>query len=451
MNIRNMLEGYQTAHFLRLHTPGHAGRGSWPAAAYDVTELPDTDDLANPQGAILAAQRNAAQLYGAQHSFFLTQGSTVGIQAMVLYAAQQQRTLFLPRAVHMSVVNACILAGIQPRWLPLAWVAAQDLPYTPVEAFAQCAQVRRSALLVVYPDYYGRCMPLAAAFAAAGTDTLRLVDQAHGAHLTFIRGLAPDAGTLGAHMWVAGAHKTLPAPTQTALLHIQGVDARQTMHMLRLVHTTSPSFPLLMGLEDALCTMQNNPERVAQWVQSCDQTRTQINQLPGLHCWRADEFAGWQVDPLRFTVDVRGRGISGYAAAEQLSRLGVQVEMADAARILLLTSIQLDQADYDRLVHALAALAPAASAPAPPMIMPLVLPDVAMSLREAALRPAAWVPPQQAAGRIAAQAFGLYPPGVPLCMPGERVPADAIAALHLGVSGGASAFGLWQGRIAVVE
>lgn len=453
--VYRMLAGAAGRKALRFHTPGHKGRIRLPFAAFDLTELPGTDALHEPSGALLEAAAEAASCWRAGQSFLLVNGSTAGIQAMTLWAAMERRKIVLPRDCHVSAIYACAIAGMQPVWLDPVWSGADQLSRFSLDCLDRLPD-SKFALFLTYPDYYGRCIGLdAVKTRLAGHDGVILADSAHGAHFAFSDLLPPDAGSV-ADAWVTGAHKTLPAPTQTALLHVKDPgNGPAIARFLRSVTTTSPSFPLLAGLDDSRLLMQRSGSALDSLVESCDNLAARLNRLPGLRCWREEDalsmgYGGF--DPTRLVVDVRGLGLNGWQAGERLRALGVEPELCDIYRVVLIATVMDDEPMLNQLVWAFEQLA--AERQDHPFFGGIAgVPargEAVMTIREAWFSKAVQVPVEQAAGRIAAEPFGAYPPGIALCAPGEVITADAIALARQAQALGGGLFGVRQGALAVV-
>ena len=143
-----MLKAHAKGKHLSFHTPGHKAKG------WDITELSYSDNLACPQGAILRAERDAAEILGADRSFFLTDGSTAGVLSM-LYAAKRlgARSVAFPENAHKSVYNGCKLLGLRPVLLSVPRWRFVTLQPPRGELTAKIGGA--DALLLVSPDYYG--------------------------------------------------------------------------------------------------------------------------------------------------------------------------------------------------------------------------------------------------------------------------------------------------------
>lgn len=435
----------------RMHMPGHKGRGmKWLSAAMDMTELKDTDDLFGPESGIEKAQQAMAVSASAGATLMLTGGSTSGMLAMLLSAAQPGDSVIMPRGVHHSAVSGCILGGIQPIWIGEE-LDGEQMPVLREEAVlrAIARHPEARAVLITRPDYYGRVMPLRKIVAAAHEKgMLVLVDEAHGAHFNWWP--EPEsAGRLGADYWVQSAHKTLGALTPGAWLHMSNPEwMEKTRARLRLIHTSSPSFLVMTSLDETRAWMDENGlralRRLMGWARAL---RARVETMPGLYD-AARTFENF--DPTRLTIDVSGRGITGWRAQAELSAAGVEVEMADHRRVVAILSVHDRKEDLERLGNALEAL-PFEMSPVQRAASP-VFAQAVLSPRQAALGRVRKIPLEQAAGCICARSVGLYPPGIAWMAPGDRISRMQIFSMRRAIEAGGTPFGLAeQGQIWVTD
>ncbi len=393
--------------FARFHMPGHKGR----LDPLDMTEIARTDDLYAPQAGIAEAERMAAISCGAAHTLMLTGGATAGILAMILERVPPGGKLLLARNAHHAALSACVWGGVDA-------VFTDDLP----AAIRENPDAR--AVLVTRPDYYGACMNLAPVVQAAHARGMRvLVDEAHGAHFPWWE--APQsAGRLGADAWVQSAHKTLPALTGAAFLHLSGsVDAARARRFLRMVQTSSPPFLILRSLDNARAWMDAHGARALEDLLGLlAEFRARLGGLSGYTDASAD-------DPTRLVIDTRGRGLSGLDAQARLAERGVDVEMADDARVVCICTVCDRAEDFDRLYNALSAIPQGEPLPPVPPLGTTPPGPRALSVRDAALAPQEAVPLADAVGRVASVPAGMYPPGVPLVLPGETITETCVNRL----------------------
>jgi len=423
---------------IRMHMPGHKGRLSFDSS-WDITELPNTDDLFAPQGGIAQAEALAARSAGAASSLLLTGGGTAGIMAMLLSLVPPGGKLIVPRDCHFSVLSACVWGDIQPVFVWPRVHGASGFSYIDAGDVEQTIQAHPDALavLVTRPDYRGVCMDLARVAAAAKAAGMwLLVDEAHGAHFNWPVDHQPKgAGALGAHLWVQSAHKTLPVLTGGAWLHLcDDVHTARARSVLRMVHTSSPSFPILVSLDEARAWMDAHGISALATLHGRIQTFWRLLQAGGSALRNAHELLDhMDVDPTRVVIDVSQQGYTGQEVYDWLGERGIDGEMADGNHVVLIPSVWDPTDALEQVGKALLALPKK-----PPLKPPLLMegrtaptpPQIAMRLREAALSVSAKpLPLAMAEGQVAACCAGVYPPGIPLIVPGERITAGAVKAL----------------------
>lgn len=414
------------------HMPGHKGHAPFgPVELYalDTTELPITDDLYAPEAGLREAQRLYARAAGAGATVFLHNGSTSGIHTMLQLWADEGEDVLLPRNAHLSAANACVLGGMNPVWMPVTQ-RADGYCYLAEETVlaALAAHPTAKALLVTRPDYYGGCMPLGRIAEAAHARGVRVVvDEAHGAHLPWLADI-PSAGACGADAWTQSVHKTLPGLTGAAVLHLRdAADAPAALRILRREQTSSPSFLLMLSIDDARAFMDEGEGRgrLEEAASAARALRRGLAATPYRDAYAAWGDTGQLFDPTRLVLEAPQ---GGAALAERLRLRGVDVEMTDHRRAVLILSCMDSAEKIHRLGDILAAL-PAQAAPLAVLPPQPPLPPQRLSMRRAALACCERVPLAQAAGRVAAASAGLYPPGIPLVCPGEEITEDAVSVL----------------------
>ncbi len=437
-----------------FHMPGHKkGRGIQREFArlmktdpfsLDLTELPGLDDLHKPAGPIKESQSAAARLFGADRTFYLINGTTVGIHAAVLTVCKEGEIL-LPRDVHLSVIGACILAGARPRYLPVKLDQEFFVPY-PARAEDIASVLQKNpgvkAVFQTYPSYYGLAGDLReAAKTAHGLSIPLIADEAHGAHFRFSQRLPATALESGADISIQSTHKTLGAFTQTSMLHLKSnlVDYREVARQLGILQSTSPSYLLMASLDAAVGHLESAGEPlVEETVSTALRAREKINNIPGLHCLGEDVFGRGEIvafDPTKLYISVKGLGLTGYQVADKLlKKYRISVELSDRFNILCMFSIGNTPQDADRLVSALNEIAGRRvrlkGAKISGGLGTLPLPQAALTPREAWFAARKTVLLKDAVGEVAAEIIAPYPPGVPLLCPGEIITSEIIETIH---------------------
>lgn len=418
------------------HMPGHKGQSPFGAAdlyALDTTELPNTDDLYAAEGGLREAMRLYADAAGAAKTIFLHNGSTAGNHVMLQMYAREGETVLLPRNAHLSAVNACVLGGMRVKWMPVRCTPDGYCYLEEADVLAAIhANPDAKAMLLVRPDYYGGAMREDAfrriADAAHHQGTKVVVDEAHGAHFPWCDGMT-SAGALGADAWVQSVHKTLMGLTGSAVLHLaDAADEQRAWTLLRREQTSSPSFLLMLSIDDSRAWMaEHGRARLRALSEAVADVRGRLASTP-YH----DAYADWAnlpvcFDPTRLVISAPQ---GGKRLAEQLREAGLDVEMADERRVVLILSV-MDEIDEIRRLPELLANIPVEEEKrfAPLMPMPEMM-EAVLTPRQAAMAEEILVPLDKAEGKIAAAAVGLYPPGIPLLAPGERVTRAIIKQLQ---------------------
>jgi arginine decarboxylase len=461
---------YNHDEVLAFHTPGHKkGKGMHARLAdllgarcleLDLGLTGGIDSLNRPTGCIRDAQRLAAELYGADETFFLINGTTCGVAAMVLAAARPGEKVLVPRNAHRSVVAALLFSGTVPAFFQPVFddETAQFLGVTPEaveEALAAHPDAR--AVVLTNPTYYGASSDLEAIAARVhARGMLLLVDEAHGPHLRFDPRLPRQAIDAGADAAVQSTHKVLGGLSQCSMLHCKGprLDARRVQAMLQLLQTTSPNYILLASLDVARMDMATGGQaHVARSVDLAEDARARINRVPGLRCFgreRVGQPGVHALDVTKLTVTVSGLGLSGYQAEELLRfRYRAQPEMSDAENVLCFVTLADTPKDVDRLVDALRRMADdhrgaARRAPALARVGDLFRappPPQRLSPRDAYFARARAVPLAEAAGAVSAETIVFYPPGIPALWPGQEITPAVIQHCLAMLEGGARATG----------
>ncbi|MDB5085872.1 MAG: hypothetical protein JWN30_2758 [Bacilli bacterium] len=448
MPLLHALESHIQRRPLSLHVPGHkagvglsSSLGVWlgHAAKLDLTELPGLDDLHHPAGAILEAQRLAAQAFGAERTYFLVNGSTCGNYAMISAVCRPGDLLLVARDCHVSVLRGLQLSGVVPIYLvPEVDARGATIGISPAAAARAVDRYPQAkGILITSPSYQGACSRLQEIAAIAhSAGMLLLVDEAHGAHFRFHPNLPQTAMEAGADLAVQSTHKTLGSLTQSAMLHAQGsrFSYQRLEAMLRKFQSTSPSYLLMASLDAARAYMQAEGEArlgaVIGWLASASR---ELSALKGVRVVSGAGSDPAQRDPLRWWIDC-SRLVTGFAAAEWLNRqMNLVAEYADLNGFLLIWSYADSRRTIERTTAALLGLgqffkqAPTGE-PVDEQKMSgwldrfdsCILPSVVYTPTEAENKDTCPVSVDSLDGKVAGEAIVPYPPGIPYVLPGER-------------------------------
>jgi arginine decarboxylase len=435
-----------------FHTPGHkSGKGISTRFrkfvgprifSIDLTTLDEVDSLQNPTGVIKEAQELAAKASGADRSYFLVNGTTVGNHAMVASMTGPGDKVLIARNCHRSALTGMIVSGAQPVFFQPAF--DRDLKLTLNVTFETVKQaidenLDSRVLLITSPNYYGLCAHIERIIPYAHEKGLIvLVDEAHGPHLKFNPKLPKSALEAGADLCVQSTHKIVGGMTQASMLHAKAgrINIDDVTNTLKLLQTTSPSYILMASLDLARMQMATEGKKLLnRTIKLAEEARAEINKISGISCFgkeRAQQAGMPDMDVTKLTITVADLGLSGYHVSQMLNtRFGIQVEMADPFHILVIVSIGDRQDDLNRLVDALRQISSETGLqgtllPLDKVHPPSLTNRFIMTPREAFYSDTEMVSIDRAAGRVAAEIVTVYPPGIPLLVPGEDISKHAI-------------------------
>jgi len=417
-----------------FHMPGHKRNPQFVPPNLldlDMTEIPGMDVLSSPTGIIRELQTEIAQFYGAEHSFLLVNGSSAGILAAVCATCADGDTLVVPRNAHASVYNAMVMSGAMPKYIMPQMTADGLAGGIAPSAFDELP--KGAAVLIVSPTYEGFVSDISAiASRVHSKGGVLIVDEAHGAHFPFSKVFPPSALSQGADIVIQSLHKTLPAPSQCALLHVKGprIDINRIKFLINAVQTSSPSYILMSVCDYMLRKLWQQPNFFEDYMYRLEKIRTHLPgeksaaalRLSGME--RVGENAIYDIDigKLLFTSHT---GLSAEALAKMMANeYKVQMEMAAGRHILAMTSVADTDEGFNRLKVAIDGLnskLPAIDVK-DSLLPPFFMPEFVIPPRQAVRLPSKEVPWEDAIGQVSGQLIAKYPPGIALVAPGERIP-----------------------------
>ena len=425
--IFDFLRRYTESDTLRLHMPGHKGQSLLGMESWDITEIHGADDLFHPEGIIRESEENASCMFGCR-TLYSTEGASLSIRAMLYLAHQHARLLgkspriLAGRNAHRSFLSGAVLLGLDVVWLqPAKKESYLSCAPTAEEIEAILSQADApTAVYLTSPDYLGGCADISAiADVCHRHGVLLLVDNAHGAYLRFLPTSAHPMD-LGADMVCDSAHKTLPALTGGAYLHLSDTIpeeiAAQAKPAMALFGTTSPSYLILASLDAVNGYLDDGyRDRLAETVEEiCDLRNALITH-------------GYDLlgeEPLKLTVSAKSYGYEGVDFADALRARNVECEFADRDFAVMMLTPETGKDGIARLREALLSIPKRQAITERPPEMGL--PEKIMSIREAAMAAKETVAAKDSLGRILADVSVSCPPAVPIVVCGERIDEDAL-------------------------
>ncbi|MEI7905573.1 MAG: aminotransferase class I/II-fold pyridoxal phosphate-dependent enzyme [Candidatus Firestonebacteria bacterium] len=431
---------------ISFHTPGHKHGDGIPKMFrdfvgsrifdIDLTLLEEVDSLQDPKTVIKEAQKLAAEAYGADFSFFLVNGTTIGNQAMILSVCSPGEKIIIPRNAHKSVLAGVILSGAIPVYLYPKYdlelgVICNVTPKQVEEKIIENPDAK--AILITSPTYNGIAADIREIVRVAHQyKKILLVDEAHGPHLKFHPDLPLSAMEGGADMCVESTHKIISGMTQASMLHARKtVDILKLKRILQLLHTTSPSYILMASLDVARMQMATQGREIlSKVINMANEARTDI-KAAGMECFGKEVIGRegiYDVDVTKLTIDTRAAGNSGYEVSRILNKqYGIQVEFAAPTNVLAIMSLGNTKEDIHRLLKALKEIKKGYT-PNEELIktvssvrMPEKESEVVLSPRDASFSNTKKIQFKEAIGMVSAEIICPYPPGIPVLAPGEKI------------------------------
>ncbi|TES56013.1 aminotransferase class I/II-fold pyridoxal phosphate-dependent enzyme [Halalkalibacterium halodurans] len=440
---------------VQFHIPGHKkGAGMDPAfrsfigdnaLSIDLINIGPLDDLHHPHGIIKEAQELAAEAFGADHTFFSVQGTSGAIMTMIMSVVGPGEKIIVPRNVHKSIMSAIVFSGATPVFIhpeidPLLGIS-HGITIEAVEK-ALDAHPDAKGLLVINPTYFGIAANLKKIVEFCHSrDVPVLVDEAHGVHIHFHEALPLSAMQAGADMAATSVHKLGGSLTQSSILNVREglVSAKRVQTIISMLTTTSTSYLLLASLDAARKHLATNGrDLIGYTIQLADQARDQINAIDGLYCVGKEilgTIATYDYDPTKLIISVKNLGITGYDAEVWLrEHYQIEVELSDLYNILCIVSFGDTEREMDLLVKALSELADlhkhGICERSPVSVYVPNIPTLAMSPRDAFYAETEVVPFEDSVGRTIAEFIMVYPPGIPILIPGENITESNLAYIR---------------------
>lgn len=363
--ILNFLESYRNRESVSFHMPGHKDGKIFKRlgyseeeilnAQYDITEIEGADNLFEPEGIIRETMDKFKKIYESRESFLLINGSSAGLIASMLATVPLGGKVIVTRNSHKSVFNALELGNMNPIYVYPEKYREYDIPgeIAPEsirKAFEENPDVK--AVILTSPNYYGITSKISEISKIVHEfGATLIVDQAHGAHLKFIKPeLAAENG--GADIVVVSTHKTLNSFTQSAVLNIYGenVNIASMASKLELIQSTSPSYLLMASLD--LCAdiiEKHGKELFCEWRSALDDFKRTAIWIKGFLFMMDDS----HLDDTKINLDATFLGLNGKELAQELEKRNIYTELYDGPICMCMTGIGNDRNDYLKLLSAM--------------------------------------------------------------------------------------------------
>ncbi len=469
-NLYEKLSSYAVSDYYGFHMPGHKRNKTITGAGLpyeiDITEIEGFDDLHHANGILKRAQERAAKIFHGEESYFLINGSTVGILSAILGCTQRGDKILMARNCHKSVYHAVYMNELEAVYV---YPQAYSLPVNCDEQFeykeydingeikpeevedilkkdeVSSGNNKIKAIVITSPTYDGVVSDVKEIAKLAHSYGIPLiVDEAHGAHFGFHPYFPENSNKKGADVVIHSIHKTLPSLTQTALIHMNGViaDRERIKKYLHILQTSSPSYVLMAGIDTCIDLLDSEEKDYLfeNYVAMLKECREKLKKMRYLQLVGTENFDGSKI-----VISVKGTKYSGRELYKKLlETYHLQMEMAAGSYVLAMTSVGDTKEGFERLVQALYEIdkeigedsmystralkkQSVSGLPRLEQIYSCAEIDRIEKMDAKNVNELSW---GRAIGKISTEYAYIYPPGIPLIVPGERISEEVILLIQ---------------------
>lgn len=459
--LYHKLSEYSESDYYGFHMPGHKRNKEMLKIdlpyQIDITEIEGFDDLHHATGVLKKAQIKAADVYGAQETLFLINGSTVGMLSAILGNTNKGDKVLVARNCHKSVYHAIFMNELEPVYLYPDFNEEIQLNTECFVSAVKAALKEHSdirAVIIVSPTYDGVISDVEAIAAAVHDKGIPLiVDEAHGAHFGFHPYFPDNANKKGADIVIHSLHKTLPALTQTAVMHINGeiVNRRKVKKYLDMLQSSSPSYVLMASIDACIDLLSERKDEIfTPYTQRLERLRKNLCGLKRLSLIETEHY-----DKSKIAISVISTDITSQELYKRLLKdYHLQMEMVAGTYVLAMTSVGDTEEGYKRLFDALSEIdkeivnrmgesqtakkikekqewagsrLPRTSKIYSSAVMSRMIEEAMVSASKGTK--VKILPWEKSVGHISAEYAYLYPPGSPLLVPGEKITREVVKTL----------------------
>jgi len=432
-----------TEHSVNFDVPGHKHGRSFPdfykqtmseqMLALDINSSKTMDNLSNPTGVIKEAQELAADLFGADYAYFLVNGSTSGIQNMILASCKPGDKIIMPRNMHKSAINGLVLSGALP-----IFIFPEIEANLGISMGMSLENVKRTidehkdakAIMLLNPTYYGYTSNIKEiALYAHEYGIAVLVDESHGSLFALSDKLPISGLEVGADMVTISMHKTGGSLTQSSILfHNEGlISSSRVRSVVNLAQTSSASYLLLSSLDVARFQLANRPKMIDELIALSDYVREEVNKIAPLLC-PGDEYLNqdtiYDFDQAKIVIDVSNLGYTGFEIVDILqAEFNTQLEVGETNVILAVIGLGDNKETVEVLLDSLRNVVKRYNKKRKTKYSSVNIhkPITLRTPRDAFFSKSEMVKLEDAVDKIASDQIMVYPPGIPLAIPGELI------------------------------
>jgi len=459
--LLDALQEFKQMRMVPFDVPGHKrGKGNPQLTEFlgekcltvDVNSMKMLDNLCHPISVIKEAEQLAAEAFGAAHAFFMVNGTTSAVQAMILSVCKRDEKIIVPRNVHRSVINAMILCGAVP-----VYVNPKTNDQLGIALGMTIEEVKNAieknpdakAVLINNPTYYGICSDLKGITTLAHEHNIKvLVDEAHGTHFYFGENLPITAMAAGADMAAVSMHKSGGSLTQSSLLICSDqVNADYVRQIINLTQTTSGSYLLMSSLDISRKNLALHGKETFKKVEAFAQyARDEINKIGDYYAFSKELINGQDVfdfDITKLSINTLEVGLAGIEVYDLLrDEYDIQTEFGDIGNILAYISVGDRESDIERLISALSEVRRRFKKSKVGLLeTEYIIPEVVLTPQQAFYADKYSLPLEECVGKVCTEFVMCYPPGIPILAPGEMITPQVVEYIRYAKKKGCSITG----------
>lgn len=395
-----------------FHMPGHKRNIKFciPSSNIDITEISGFDNLHSPTGIIKNLQESLATLYGYKKSIISVNGSTCCILAAISAIAKENSTIIIARNCHKSVYNACFINRLKIEYIEPEYNNEFGC-YKQITQASVDKAIKKTpnacAIVITSPTYEGYVSNITCPIPL-------IIDAAHGAHFGFSSYLPKQPK---ADIVIESLHKTLPALTQSAVIHIDNPSLYgKVKKYMDIYETSSPSYVIMASIDKCIDFLLNSKSDFEKYKILLDDFYNKANNLKNINILKNDD-----ITRIVLSVD----GYNGFELSNHLRKYGIEVESDSLKYVILISTVCDTKSGFEKLINALSSLEKrkAKKIEFKKSSLPIKKCEIfeIESTTETDLN--------TAENKISGEYVYAYPPGSPIIAPGEVISKELIAQI----------------------
>ncbi len=456
MYLKNLMD--KRPKQISFHMPGHKENYKFfekNLVHYDLTEFDNFDNLSNPNEVIKKSIERIQRIFKSEKSHILVNGSTVGILATLFYINSLGGEILAYRNSHKSFFNAVTLTGQKVNYFNHIINDNKyyfNLNFDEIEKnIAENKDLK--AFYITSPTYEGVCFDIEKiSQICKKNNILLIVDEAHGAHFPLSNNF-PDSSIKYADIVINSLHKTLPALTQTALIHCKNEHYNEVVKYINMLQTSSPSYLFMYSIDKLMEDIENNKLNYDDYFNVIDNFRLKFKDFRNLYL-----LDNQNIDKTRLTIF--SNKCSGQFISNSLKEDNIFVEMYLDNYAILISTICDKKEDFDKLYESMQKLDEKLNKFNENIdkenktvynYIETLNNESKYTLKEAFSMNSISLELSMCENLVSKDYLIPYPPGIPIILPGEVITEKVISFICEAISQNIEVIGVNNGKINVIK